>query len=1098
MRTRNHFKNPKTSPARTALRLLTLALAAAATFVTETASAQTINFNFSAGVIQTESSLVGPAGGLGTSWNQYAGADSTGTVLDSLGATTTVQIDTNFTLTAVDSATIPLTMLRGSMTDFGKGTDNRNLTISGLDAGGFYNIWLVTIRSQSADGERYAGWWSTTNTTTSAADQLADSRGNPINNSTFVQGYNYVLFENVEVDGSGNIVFTGTAGPLLDGSNDTYRHGINGLQIQNATPPVAGPVDDAMSTVQASPTTVLANGVSISTVTVRLRDTNGVGVPNKEVTLANTGGPQAATIAPLTALTTNATGGVSFSVSSSTPGIEVFTATDVTDVLTLTDTTSVEFTDSEAPLAFNVNFHAGGNAAGLLGVVGGPGETWNQGTTSASNLIDSTGTVASSVNVSGLPSGGSTTSAGLSIFGANRNFFGKGADTTISITGLVPNAAYDLYIYALSHTPASWGDITSTERAAGDFVTTNTVVGSAPSQFLDNAIPGTDGSTFIANGNYVAFESIISDGSGNISVLVDAYDGPDGNPATNDGDTRLHVNGLQIRPASGMSVDYAAWRDADYPGIGLPDEDDDGDGLGNEYERIFGLDPTDPSSSSPYWSAFDATGTFGYTRRSKSLTNMVSKVWYSTDLEEWFEDNAAVQTLDSVTDEVEFMGVAIDPLLLSEPRLFVRVESIPVSGVDLEPSLMNLWGSGSTITLLFSEPMNPSSATNPANYTVEQDGGGNLSISGATLSSDGGSVTLTLASALGTDTGYTVGLDGVTSGTGQSLGTDVSRQFKTWDDDPSGIKVFIVAGQSNMVGYGSVEDGASGAGTIGSLRYLAANNTNPEYNYYDFTSLLTNPSDTSSAFANRSDVKVWWRDGGADLGGTVRKGDLGPPFKGADPAKIGPEYAFGQVIGNYYPSNNVLIIKCAWGGRDLAERFRPPSAVTNRGGRPGEFFSAIIDNARDVLTNLDTEFPEWSGQGYEIVGFGWHQGFNDRINTSFSAEYKDNLPDLISDLREVFNKPNLPFVVASTGMDAGLAESPPYTGYSAVEKAQLWVAGVAQPANVLSSDTRSFWRDAADSPVPSGNQGFHWNWNAETLFLIGKTMGDDMVDLLTP
>ena len=1098
MRTRNHSKNPKTSPARTALRLLTLALAAAAALVTETASAQLINVNFSAGVTQTESSLVGPAGGLGTRWNQYAGADSTGAVLDSLGATTTVQIDTNFTLTAVDSATIPLTMLRGSMTDFGKGTDNRNLTISGLDAGGFYNIWLVTIRSQSADGERYAGWWSTTNATTSAADQLADSRGNPINNSTFVQGYNYVLFENVEADGSGKIVFAGTAGPLLDGSNDTYRHGINGLQIQNATPPVAGPVDDAMSTVEASPATVLANGVSISTVTVRLRDTNGVGVPNKEVTLANTGGPQAATMTPLTALTTNATGGVSFSVSSSTPGIEVFTATDVTDALTLTDTTSVEFTDSEAPLAFNVNFHAGGNAAGLLGVVGGPGETWNQGTTSASNLIDSTGTVASSVNVSGLANGGSTVSAGLSIFGANRNFFGKGADTTISITGLVPNAAYDLYIYALSHTPASWGDITSTERAAGDFVTTNTVVGNAPSQFLDNAIPGTDGSTFIANGNYVAFESIISDGSGNISVLVDAYDGPDGNPATNDGDTRLHVNGLQIRPASGMSVDYAAWRDADYPGIGLPDEDDDGDGLGNEYERIFGLDPTDPSSSSPYWSAFDATGTFGYTRRSKSLTNMVSKVWYSTDLEEWFEDNAAVQTLDSVTDEVEFMGVAIDPLLLSEPRLFVRVESIPVSGVDLEPSLMNLWGSGSTITLLFSEPMNPSSATNPANYTVEQDGGGNLSISGATVSSDGGSVTLTLASALGTDTGYTVGLDGVTSGTGQSLGTGVSRQFKTWNDDPSGIKVFIVAGQSNMVGYGSVEDGASGAGTIGSLRYLAANNTNPEYNYYDFTSLLTNPSDTSSAFANRSDVKVWWRDGGADLGGTVRKGDLGPPFKGADPAKIGPEYAFGQVIGNYYPSNNVLIIKCAWGGRDLAERFRPPSAVTNRGGRPGEFFSAIIDNARDVLTNLDTEFPEWSGQGYEIVGFGWHQGFNDRINTSFSAEYKDNLPDLISDLREVFNKPNLPFVVASTGMDAGLAESPPYTGYSAVEKAQLWVAGVAQPANVLSSDTRSFWRDAADSPVPSGNQGFHWNWNAETLFLIGKTMGDDMVDLLTP
>lgn len=1102
MRTRSHSKNPKTSSAGTALRLLTLALAAAATFVTETASAQLININLTGGAAN-ESGLVGPAGGGGTTWNQYSGADSTGTVLDSTGATTTVGLDTNFGLTAFDAPVIGLPMLRGSMTEFGHGVDNRTVELTGLVVGGLYDVWLVSLRNQpfatASGAEQYAGWWSTANATTSASDQIVDAQDPTINTSTYVAGYNYILFENVEADGSGKILFTGTTGLLLDGSDDVPRLGLNGLQIQNANPPVAGPVDDAMSTVLASPTTVLANGVSISTVTVTLRDTNGVGVPNKAVTLANTGGPQAATMAPLTALTTNASGKVSFSVSSSTPGIEVFTATDVTDALTLTNTTSVEFTDSEAPLAFNVNFHDGGAAAGLLGVVGDPGETWNQGTTSVSGLVDTTGTVSSSVNVSGLPNGGSTTSAGLSVFGANRNFFGKGADTTISITGLVPNAAYDLYIYALSHTPASWGDITSTERAAGDFVTTNSVVGNALSQFLDNAILGTDGSSFIANGNYVAFESIISDGSGNISVLVDAYDGPDGNPATNDGNTRLHVNGLQIRPASGMSVDYAAWRDADYPGIGLPDEDDDGDGLSNEYERIFGLDPTDPSSSSPYWSAFDpAIGSFGYTRRSKSLSNMNSKVWYSTDLEEWFEDNAAVQTLDSVTNDVEFMGVAIDPLLFSEPRLFFRVEATPVSGVDLEPSLMNLWGSGSTITLLFSEPMNPSSATNPANYTVEQDGGGNVDISGATVSSDGGSVTLTLASALGTDTGYTVGLDGVTSGTGQSLGTGVSRQFTTWDDDPSGIKVFILAGQSNMVGYGSVEDGASGAGTIGSLRYLAANNSEPEYNYYDFTSLLTNPSDTSSAFANRSDVKLWWRDGGPNLGGTVRKGDLGPPFKGGDTGKIGPEYAFGQVMGDFYPSSNVLIIKCAWGGRDLAERFRPPSAVTNRGGRPGEFFSAIIDQTRDVLTNLDTEFPAWSGQGYEIVGFGWHQGFNDRINTSFSAEYKDNLPDLISDLREVFDKPNLPFVVASTGMDAGSAESPPYTGYSAVEKAQLWVAGVAQPANVLSSDTRPFWRDAADSPVPNGSQGFHWNWNAETLFLIGKTMGDDMVDLLTP
>ncbi len=47
--------------------------------------------------------------------------------------------------------------------------------------------------------------------------------------------------------------------------------------------------------------------------------------------------------------------------------------------------------------------------------------------------------------------------------------------------------------------------------------------------------------------------------------------------------------------------------------------------------------------------------------------------------------------------------------------------------------------------------------------------------------------------------------------------------------------------------------------------------------------------------------------------------------------------------------------------------------------------------------------------------------------------------------------------------------------------------------NVDVIDTRDFWRDAAVSPV---NQGFHWNQNGETFFLIGKSMGDLMVDLL--
>jgi alpha-galactosidase len=1104
MRTRQDSKNPQTPRRASAPGLQALVLAVGAAFMTETAPARTIHVNFTGGTAETGSALSGPAGGLGTTWNQFLGPNSPGTLVDSTGAATTVTITSNFGLTGTfDTPVLALPMLRGSMTNFGKGVDNTVITIGGLANGGSYDIWLVTLRNQPFSSgtpqgtEQYVGWWSTTNPTLSPANQLVDARGAAINTTTFVDGYNYVFFENVVANGSGQIVFTGVAGPLLDGSDNFHRLGLNGLQIQDATPVTAGPVDDAMSTVAATPAAVFANGVSASTVKVTLRDSNGVRVPNKEVTLANTAGPQDATIDPPTALTTSSQGEASFAVRSNTVGTEVFTATVVNDNLTLTDTASVEFTDPEAPVAFNVNFHAGSPTSGLLGVIGDPGETWNQGTTSASNLIDATGTVASSVNVTGLPDGQETVNAALNVFDANRNFFGKGANTTISITGLVPDTAYDLYIYSLSHNVASWGSSTDSERAAGDFVTTNTVLGNGQSQWLDNGKAGTNGSNFVANGNYIVFQSIISNGSGNISILVDAYDGINGVPGDGDGDCRLHINGLQIRPASGMSIDYMNWRSASYPGLGLPDEDDDGDGLSNRFEYIFGLNPTSGGSASPYPETPGlGNGFFRYTRRARSLINMDYKVWYSTDLENWLLDNAANQMVESAGNGVELVGVDIDPELLGENKLFLQIRTTPVTGLDPDPTLINLWGGGNTITLLFSKPMNPSSASNPDNYTITQDGVGTLPITNAVLSPDGGSVTLTLASALGTDTAYTVNLDRLTSATGQALGNNLTRQFRTWDDDPNGIKVFILAGQSNMVGYGNVETGATGAGTIGSLRYLAANNGS--YPQYDYTSLLTNPANTASAFRTRSDVKVWWRDGGAGLGGTVRKGDLGPPFKGADNNYIGPEFAFGQVLGDFYADHDILLIKCAWGGRDLAEKFRPPSAVARvPGTQVGPFFSAIIDDARDVLDHLGTQFPEWSGKGYQIVGFAWHQGFNDRINTAFSNEYKNNLPDLISDIRTVFNKPNLPFVIASTGMDTGSPQAPPYAGYSAVEKAQLWVAGVPRPANVLSSDTRPFWRAPAQSPATSG-QGFHWNHNSESYFLIGKALGDDMVDLLPP
>lgn len=65
--------------------------------------------------------------------------------------------------------------------------------------------------------------------------------------------------------------------------------------------------------------------------------------------------------------------------------------------------------------------------------------------------------------------------------------------------------------------------------------------------------------------------------------------------------------------------------------------------------------------------------------------------------------------------------------------------------------------------------------------------------------------------------------------------------------------------------------------------------------------------------------------------------------------------------------------------------------------------------------------------------------------------------------------------------------------------AQLAMADPAKypefEGNVDFIDTRDFWLAADVSPR---DQGFHWNQNAETCFLIGKSMDDLMVDLLEP
>jgi len=287
-------------------------------------------------------------------------------------------------------------------------------------------------------------------------------------------------------------------------------------------------------------------------------------------------------------------------------------------------------------------------------------------------------------------------------------------------------------------------------------------------------------------------------------------------------------------------------------------------------------------------------------------------------------------------------------------------------------------------------------------------------------------------------------------------------------DSTRTVKVFILAGQSNMQGHGFVQADPTRNEGKGSLEYLARE------------------ADTASRFAHlkapdgswrvRDDVWIHYLD---------RKGALTVGF-GANPERIGPDLGFGHVVGDHY-EEPVLLIKLAWGGKSLAQDFRPPSA----GGETGPFYKEVITRTQDVLANLGRHFPELKDASPQLIGFGWHQGWNDRINQAFNDAYATNLTYFIHDIRRDLKAPKLPFVIAETGM-SGREETHPRA--LSLMRHQAEVA--EQPefvGNVAFVGTRDFFRPLEQSPT---GQAYHWNTNAETYYLIGEAMGQAMLRLV--
>ena len=102
--------------------------------------------------------------------------------------------------------------------------------------------------------------------------------------------------------------------------------------------------------------------------------------------------------------------------------------------------------------------------------------------------------------------------------------------------------------------------------------------------------------------------------------------------------------------------------------------------------------------------------------------------------------------------------------------------------------------------------------------------------------------------------------------------------------------------------------------------------------------------------------------------------------------------------------------------------------------------------------------------------------------------------NFIKAFRSEFKAPKAPFVLATIAFGGWEMKGPHLT----VANAQLAVSGEKGKypefaGNVLTVETRDYWRDTTLSPRA---QGYHYNRNAETYMLVGDALGRGMVKLL--
>ena len=303
------------------------------------------------------------------------------------------------------------------------------------------------------------------------------------------------------------------------------------------------------------------------------------------------------------------------------------------------------------------------------------------------------------------------------------------------------------------------------------------------------------------------------------------------------------------------------------------------------------------------------------------------------------------------------------------------------------------------------------------------------------------------------------------------------------------LKVFILAGQSNMEGHAAISTFdyiGKDPLTAPILKEMRNPDGTPRVCDKVWMSYLTGPYDGS---ANGEGL-------GKLTAGFGARGDR--PTEMCE--KIGPEFTFGIYMEKEL-QQPILIIKTAWGGRSLNTEFRPPSAgryelpreiqelwdqhpqgahgipkledrqkwQEEKDAASGVFYRMMIEHVQKVLADPKRVCPEYDeAAGYELAGFVWLQGFNDLVdgqtypNGNYD-EYSRLLSHFIRDVRKDLSAPEMPFVIGVLGV-GGESEN------EAFRRAMAAPADMPEfQGNVIAVETAPFWDDdiAAAEPKKS-------------------------------